>query len=65
MTGLAILNPDGEVKGRVACGILGIDVAAVGFDEEVDILDGTAQDPVIEDIRRMRDAQGWTLSKLM
>lgn len=49
MTGLAIVDLDGEVEGCIACGILGIDVAAVGFDEEVHVLDGTAQDAAIED----------------
>ena len=39
----------GEVEGCVACLVLGIDIAAIGFDEEADVLDGTAQDAVIED----------------
>ena len=49
MTDLPVLDPDGEVERCVACGILGIDIAAVGFDEEVDVLYGTAQDAAMMD----------------
>jgi hypothetical protein len=52
------LNLHGEMEGCVACVVLGINVAAVGFDEEVDVFDGTARDAVIEDdATRVRSSQ--------
>lgn len=51
MTGLPIFDLDSEVEGCIACGVLGIDITAVSFDEEVDVLDGVAQDT----------DRGWTM----
>lgn len=51
VTDFLIFDQDGEVKGRVACLILDIDVAAVGLDEVIDILKGSIQDAVTEDGR--------------
>jgi hypothetical protein len=52
------LDLHGKVEGCVACAVLGIDVAAIGFDEEVDVLDGTARDAVIgDDATRVRSSQ--------
>ena len=39
MTGVLICDLDGEVERCVACVVLEINIAAVGFDEKVDILD--------------------------
>lgn len=49
MAGVPILDLHGEMEGCVACVVLGIDVAAVCFNEEDDVLDGAAQDAVVED----------------
>ena len=47
MTDGTIWDLHSEVEGCVAFLVLRIDIATIGFDEEVDVIDRTAQDTVM------------------